>query len=1667
VAVIPVDDAVAAQVVTVATKDTSNNGKIDQVAVEFTEAMDNALVYSAGVTFDSGIATYGTAGVYTASSAALGTSKVVNFTIGESGTGVYDTDSKPTFLFNQTGKLCDAHFTKAALYGTGQIVPAIPAGNLIDGAAPKIISATTGDVFAATAVATTDLISSAAAYRGSDGRLDTFTIAFSEPIKVQNKTAGYTDLQGILYGFSVAAGTTTLQSTSKLGANGAGQTNIYDNDTVGTPDFAYPELLNSGKTLVFHFDEATPGGGAGTWSALMINGGDTGVKPNVLYTAGATNYVSDMANNTLENILAGTITETDGAAPRMVKAQTSDFLGTLTTTSEDNADGDGFIDSFRIYFTEKMKIADATNTTGVKVWVDYGTTNSAVGAAVTTNGGDGTNGNQSGENLITMNIGVDANNDTYTATAYPTAPSITALDNAINFDPAYFTDAWFYGTNAKTYPLVGDTGKLPVIYYDGTALMDTTGNLLATFGRQTTSALNSIAFNTVSLAASMIDTAKPVIMRANGILGSNQINLAFSEGIYKTTQNVLTGFLPATQADNTLNFGYFNGSGGDVSALLSGTSYAQYLDGTGTNPTQLKIYTSGNLTAADIAGDMVWIKAADLKDAVGNVAVNNLTTGIVQATPQKSIRVNINYSNAPYVTKIESQDVDGDGWIDYFKVTFSREILSTTFPGYVVNTLVPETIITFPGYTNPKFNFYATGNAAGVGLGEWTSGFAANSTVAWIKVDERSAGPNAASGVGDSGNKPAIVYAQTMPLTDLEQTPFNLPSSAQTVTDAVAPVIMTANQLSSTVVEVTMSEDIDAATVKPLGFNWNLAQTSFDGYDALEQFATAAEVNPGKVQLTLPAAKALPAGVAQTIGWANNPGNQGVAPSTYPIGAKDLAGLSGTKIATHDNVGGTVQTTTLNVVLMGAATTPAVTVAFPNGGESFAVGTPVNISWTAANVANVKIESSVDGGVTWATIVATVPAAPAVYAWTPAAAAANMLIKVTDAAGTANGMSLQAFNVVAGAVTPPVSPIAKAVLNQVPANLAQINNSNVTRVAFTGAATAGDSIKVKVVDVLGASVEVLAVANAAGNFVGTINASALANGMVTLKAGKQVNGAVAMWYTFADYLKDASTIGAPTGLVIADVPADNGGFVYATFVVSANHPGLATSDFNVVKSYEFYKRNTTGADTLWTAWAQIPAYSLLDAGNKQTVLIPTVKNTVAQWKVVASTVASSSTASTVASGASLKVAELLDGVSKVSDGYVSAASDIAVGGSVDDIAPSALTVFSADNNPGNGVKLTWTPNIDHGVVGSFTINEVTVPIYGVDKYEVYRAVKGTTTFTLVGFAGPGSASYIDATAAAGTTVYDYYIKLVDGNPDHVVKTADMLAMSAVGGADFTSSGTVGLDDLVLIGSAWGTKRGDANWVSLFDLNGDGVINVGDLVALGAAWGTSTKSAKMASTPTVSNPFELKAQVNETSSMYLVNINVKDAATLNGVAFSINYDTKAFEFVKESVTGLVGINLANENKPGVIDVASYFQNEKFNGTITLGFKSKGLNSDMNIQMVNPEISVNNVISAVTGVAAMTLKALPTVYGLNQNFPNPFNPSTTIEYSIPKTSRVELAIYNMAGQKVTTLVNSTQAASFYRVVWNGRNDAGQTVASGLYFYKLSAGNYSKVVKMNLIK
>lgn len=94
-------------------------------------------------------------------------------------------------------------------------------------------------------------------------------------------------------------------------------------------------------------------------------------------------------------------------------------------------------------------------------------------------------------------------------------------------------------------------------------------------------------------------------------------------------------------------------------------------------------------------------------------------------------------------------------------------------------------------------------------------------------------------------------------------------------------------------------------------------------------------------------------------------------------------------------------------------------------------------------------------------------------------------------------------------------------------------------------------------------------------------------------------------------------------------------------------------------------------------------------------------------------------------------------------------------------------------------------------------------------------------------------------------------------------------------------------------------------------------------------------------------------------------------------------------------------------------------------------------------------------------------IPTTFALQQNYPNPFNPSTTIQYEIAETGQVELSIYNLLGQKIRALVNENQTPGVYRIQWDGKNDVGQQMASGVYLLRLIAGDFKQAQKMMLLK
>ena len=142
------------------------------------------------------------------------------------------------------------------------------------------------------------------------------------------------------------------------------------------------------------------------------------------------------------------------------------------------------------------------------------------------------------------------------------------------------------------------------------------------------------------------------------------------------------------------------------------------------------------------------------------------------------------------------------------------------------------------------------------------------------------------------------------------------------------------------------------------------------------------------------------------------------------------------------------------------------------------------------------------------------------------------------------------------------------------------------------------------------------------------------------------------------------------------------------------------------------------------------------------------------------------------------------------------------------------------------------------------------------------------------------------------------------------------------------------------------------------------------------------------------------------------------------------------------------------------------------TITFTPENAGdYEATLNFTTNDPE--QENVEMTLVGTATTTVGVddefnnTPDEFKLNQNYPNPFNPSTTIKYQVPENAKVNITVYNMTGQKITTLTNEFQTAGYHNVVWDGSNDFGQQVSSGVYFLRMQAGNFVKTISMTFTK
>jgi hypothetical protein len=242
-------------------------------------------------------------------------------------------------------------------------------------------------------------------------------------------------------------------------------------------------------------------------------------------------------------------------------------------------------------------------------------------------------------------------------------------------------------------------------------------------------------------------------------------------------------------------------------------------------------------------------------------------------------------------------------------------------------------------------------------------------------------------------------------------------------------------------------------------------------------------------------------------------------------------------------------------------------------------------------------------------------------------------------------------------------------------------------------------------------------------------------------------------------------------------------------------------------------------------------------------------------------------------------------------------------------------------------------------------------------------------------------------------------------------------------------------------------------ISPCDVNCDGKVGLSDLVYLVRimCYDFSPCDAGppySSGSPPYAGEIEVKAKENT--------ISVSSDYPLGAMSFDFNTDGAAanpvlivpnMQLKTSAQNGKLRVLVWNENgesiPPGTQDIFTISGNAELVSVGAAGYDSKELKANI------------------------TDETTPSRYALSQNYPNPFNPQTQIKFSLAEASQVSLVIYNLLGQKVVTLLDKTLPPGKHVIDWNGEDESGQKVASGIYFYHLQAGEYDEVRKMVLVK
>ena len=303
--------------------------------------------------------------------------------------------------------------------------------------------------------------------------------------------------------------------------------------------------------------------------------------------------------------------------------------------------------------------------------------------------------------------------------------------------------------------------------------------------------------------------------------------------------------------------------------------------------------------------------------------------------------------------------------------------------------------------------------------------------------------------------------------------------------------------------------------------------------------------------------------------------------------------------------------------------------------------------------------------------------------------------------------------------------------------------------------------------------------------------------------------------------------------------------------------------------------------------------------------------------------------------------------------------------------------------------------------------------------------------------------------------------------------------------DFDGDGSVAFSDIFMFVDQFGKGDGDADFDARYDLNDNGAIGFSDWLMLLDLFGARSAAAK--TLPVVENGLNSGALLSIIGSNHpsidsdhiAVTLRADNLTEMRGYGAVITYDTEVLEFVRafrqkdgliQTVEGSAALAVMAKEFGTITLSDAITGDEAANGSgnlVDLVFRRVGIVTASSVEIDFAQLAdLSYGINLPTG--AEVQQAGP-VYSnsLTQNFPNPFNPATTIRYSLALPGDVKVVVYNTLGQEVRTLVNHYRLAGEYSVKWDGRDSGGREVASGTYMYQMTAGDFTNSARMVLLK